>query len=104
MKPLIVYCTVADAQTGKTIAMALVTEGLCACVNHLPPITSYYIYDDRFNEETEELLIIKTDTEHFEALKNRIELLHPYDVPEIIATDITRGNAAYLQWLEASLK
>jgi periplasmic divalent cation tolerance protein len=104
VKPLLVYCTVPDKQTGKTIAKALVNEGLCACVNQLPAITSYYVYKGEFSEDSEELLLIKTDIEHFEALKARIDMLHPYDVPEIIATDITHGNTAYLEWLHTALR
>lgn len=104
MQPIIVYCTVPDTQTGKEIATAVVKEGLCSCVNQVPSVTSYYIYDDAFNEESEELLIIKTDISHFEQLKNRIMELHPYEVPEIIASDITKGSKPYLQWLGDALK
>ena len=104
MEPLIVYCSVPDAKTGATLASALVEEGLCACVNKLPSIMSYYMYEGKFYEEGEELLIIKTDSTHFERLKERIESLHPYEVPEIIAAPITHGNSSYLQWLESSLK
>lgn len=101
---LVVYCTVPDAQAGKTIARDIVEAGLCACVNQIPAVTSYYIYEGKFNEDAEELLIIKTDNAYFERLKERIIELHPYDIPEVIATAVTRGDEAYLQWLETSLR
>jgi periplasmic divalent cation tolerance protein len=103
-KPLVVYCTVPDAKTGGTIARSLVKEGLCACVNRLPAVTSYYIYEGEFCEESEELLIIKSDEAHFRALERRIRELNPYDVPEIIASQIVEGSDAYLKWLGDSLK
>lgn len=102
-KPLIVYCTVPDGETGREIAKTLVSEGICACVNRLPSVTSYYIYEGEFCEDSEELLLIKSDAEHYAALERRIIELHPYEVPEIIASEIARGSDAYLKWLNESL-
>ncbi len=101
---LVVYCTVPDSAVGRSVASSIVKEGLCACVNQIPAVTSYYLYEGKFNEDAEELLIIKTDRAHFESLQARIIELHPYDVPEIIATAITSGSEAYLRWLGASLR
>ncbi len=100
---LIVSCTVPDASVGRGIARRIVKEGLCACVNQIPSVTSYYLYEGEFNEDTEELLIIKSDSAHFESLQARITELHPYDVPEIIATAVIAGNKAYMQWLDTSM-
>jgi periplasmic divalent cation tolerance protein len=100
---MIVFCTVPSAEEGKRIATALVKEGLCACVNQLPSVTSYYIYDGEFCEDGEELLVIKTLPTHYERLEARIIELHPYDVPEVIATDIKEGSEAYMKWLAGNL-
>ncbi|HEX8777666.1 MAG TPA: divalent cation tolerance protein CutA [Rhodanobacter sp.] len=32
-------------------------------------------------------------------LRTRLLALHPYDVPEVIALDITNGHPPYLEWL-----
>lgn len=103
-KHLIVYCTVPDAVTGRLIAEAVVREQLCACVNRIPGIASHYIYEGEYCEDAEELLVIKTTAAFFRRLEACITALHPYDVPEIIATAIADGNAEYLAWLEASVK
>ncbi len=100
----IVSCTVPDADTGAHIARTLVKERLCACVNRIPGLTSHYIYEDEYCEESEELLLIKTTAGAFAALRARIEDLHPYDTPEIIATKIEAGNEAYLSWLRSGVK
>lgn len=104
MKTIMVYCTVPDAKTGETIAEVVVKERLCACVNRLAGVRSHYIYDGEYCEEQEELLLIKTTEVVFERLKSRIEQLHPYEIPEIIATPINDGNKAYLSWLGGSVK
>ncbi|MGB9429657.1 MAG: divalent cation tolerance protein CutA [Gammaproteobacteria bacterium] len=44
-------------------------------------------------------MLIKTTAACFEALRERIRVLHPYQVPEIIATPITHADPAYLNWL-----
>lgn len=35
----------------------------------------------------------------FDALQARLCGLHPYEVPEIIVTPVTKGLPAYLQWI-----
>ena len=100
----IVYCTVPDRTSGQTIAEALVKEELCACVNRLPGVTSHYIYEGEYFEEPEEMLLIKTTSEAFERLKVRIAELHPYEVPEMIATGIAEGNDRYLSWVRSRVK
>jgi len=100
---MIVFCTVPDEKTARKIAQAIVKEGLCACVNQIPKVKSYYIYEDEFCEDDELLLMIKTASSHFEALQRRIKVLHPYDVPEIIATPISQASAEYHEWLIGSL-
>jgi len=101
---MIVFCTVPDEKTAKDIAYALVKEGLCACVNQIPKITSYYVYENEFCEENELLLLIKTSSSHFNALQKRLKELHPYDVPEIIGTRISEISPEYEKWLSAALK
>lgn len=100
---IMVYCTVPNAKAGQTIAETLVKEHLCACVNCLPGVHSHYIYEGEYCEESEELLLIKSTKALFDRLQARIETLHPYRVPEIIAVDITNANEAYLQWLRSSI-
>lgn len=100
---MIVFCTVPDEATAQSIARAIVEEGLCACVNQIPRIKSYYIYEEKFCEDDELLLLIKTASSHFKALEKRLNELHPYDVVEIIATPITEASTEYKSWLLKSL-
>ena len=100
---MIVFCTVPDEETAKTIAKTIVTEGLCACVNQIPAVKSYYIYENEFCEDNEILLMIKTAPTHYKVLEKRLLQLHPYDTPEIIATSISEASLAYKEWLLNSL-
>ncbi len=96
---MIVFCTVPDVDTAQTIARTVVQEGLCACVNVIPKIRSYYIYEGEFCEDNELLLLIKTAPSHFKALETRLKELHPYDTPEIIATPISESSSEYRSWM-----
>lgn len=96
---LTVFCTVPDPETARRIAQTVVHEGLAACVNLLPELTSVYRWQGEVQENTELLLIIKTRQEHYPALEDRIKALHPYEVPEIIALGIEVGSRSYLDWI-----
>ncbi|MBS0556137.1 MAG: divalent-cation tolerance protein CutA [Proteobacteria bacterium] len=37
----------------------------------------------------------------FDALRERIVSLHPYELPEVIAVDIASGHVPYLDWIAA---
>jgi periplasmic divalent cation tolerance protein len=101
--PLVVLCTCPNEDTAKTIAEALVTEHLAACVNRMPGVRSTYRWQGRVEDEPEVLLLIKTVGRRFDALELRLKALHPYEVPEIIALPVVAGSAQYLSWWMESL-
>jgi len=97
-----VLSTVGDAETAEEIARDVVGKGLAACVNIVPEIRSVYSWKGRVESETERLLVIKTTSERFEALRAAIVGRHPNEVPEVIALSIERGHLPYLEWLDAA--
>lgn len=99
---LTVFCSVPDPDTARRIARTVVHEGLAACVNLLPGLTSVYRWQGQVEESQELLLIIKTRRERYEALEARIKALHPYQVPEIIALALEAGSKRYLDWISES--
>jgi periplasmic divalent cation tolerance protein len=101
---LICYCTCPDVTSGERIAEALVNEQLAACVNRLPGIRSTYCWQGAVITDSEELMLIKTCTSGFEALRGRLLELHPYDVPELIAIPVTQGHEAYREWVRNSVR
>jgi len=96
---IVTLCTVPDRESGERIGHTLVEERLAACVNIVPGITSVYRWQGKVEKAAECLLIIKTVTSRFEALKTRILELHPYEVPEVIGIPITSGSSDYLKWV-----
>ena len=50
-------------------------------------------------EDTEEVLILKSRAELAEKLIARVKELHSYEVPCIVMLPILEGNPDYLKWL-----
>ncbi len=101
---LVVLVTVATAETGVRLGRQLVEERLAACGNVLPGLRSIYQWEGRIHDEPEALLLLKTRAELFEALRERILALHPYQVPEVLRLDVAAGHLPYLEWIRASVR
>ncbi len=100
---IIVLITVPSVEMGKHIARELLERKLAACVNVVSPICSLYTWQGEIHEDEEALLIVKTRASLFEeGLVPAVTALHPYQVPEIIATPITKGLQNYLGWISQS--
>ncbi len=100
---IVVYVTVPSAIEGEKLASLLVAERLAACVNRVGPVQSTYWWQGRVEREEEHLLIIKTREDLFDRLKTRVQELHSYTVPEVIALPILKGSESYLHWMEEEL-
>ncbi|MBI1251711.1 MAG: divalent cation tolerance protein CutA [Alphaproteobacteria bacterium] len=91
------------AENAEAIARALVAEKLAACVQMLD-VKSVYFWNDETHADPEILLLIKTRAVLQDAVCARIQALHAYDLPEIIALPVTFGSQGYLDWVAAQTK
>jgi periplasmic divalent cation tolerance protein len=94
----VVLVTTASETEAENLAIALLNERLAACVS-IHPIRSIYRWQGQIEKESEWQLAIKTDLKQFERLSEKIQALHSYAVPEIIALPIVAGSQSYLDWL-----
>ena len=93
--------TTIDSRSGALkIAESLVARHLAACVQVSGPMTSTYWWQQHVEQAEEWLCVAKTRADRFAALEQAIKELHPYAIPEIIATAIVAGNIGYLEWIE----
>ena len=97
---IVVLMTASSQEEADGIAHALVAEMLAACVNVVPGIASVYRWQGEVQRDTEWLLIAKTRRDVLDALVQRVQALHSYDVPEVIALPLVGGSEAYLRWLD----
>lgn len=98
-----VATTAGNREEAERIATALVERSLAGCVQLVGPICSIYRWQGAIEQADEWLCLAKTSAERYAAVEAAIRELHSYDCPEVIATPITYGSDAYLQWLGEQL-
>lgn len=99
---VVVLVTCASAEEAAKIATAIVDQRLAACANIVSGIRSIYRWEGKVQDDQENLLIIKTTRSAFAALRDAVQKMHSYSVPEIIALPIVEGSEKYLKWIEDS--
>lgn len=103
-RALEVHVTAPSREQASEMARALVDERLAACVNIVDGVVSVYRWEGKICDEAEVLCLIKTRPDLLPALIERIQALHPYEVPEILSFEVSDGSALYLDWLVASTR
>lgn len=95
----VVFVTTPDGVVAESIGRTVVDENLAACAKILPGIRSMYRWEGEIVDTAEVLLLLKTTAARVEALRARVVELHPYDVPEFLAVDVSSAHAPYLDWM-----
>jgi periplasmic divalent cation tolerance protein len=96
---VVMLMTAPSQEVAERIATTLVEERLAACGNIVPGLTSIYRWQDAVQKDAEVLVLFKTEQRVADRLMQRIEELHPYDVPEAVVLPVTAGLAPYLAWI-----
>lgn len=96
---IVVFTHVPNKACAESIATTLVASKLAACVNISSPVTSVYRWQGQIAQSEEIGLVIKTSCQDYPALATKLQALHPYELPEIVAIPVTDGLPAYLQWV-----
>ncbi len=98
-KDVLVVLVTCPPNQAEAIANALVEERVAACVNVVPSLHTVYRWKGAVQHESEAMLLVKTTKDRFEALKQAVLRHHPYELPEVIAIQVDRGHAPYLEWV-----
>ena len=95
----IVLTTAGSKEEAARIAHALVERRLAACVNIVPQIESVYRWQGKVETAQEWLLMIKTQADLYERVRDAVKELHSYDLPECVMLEVTAGSQPYLDWI-----
>lgn len=98
---LLVFTTTPNNEEAETLARKIIEAKLAACVQVLPPIKSFYVWENEIQADSEHLLLIKTLAENYDELEKFIQHNHSYDVPEIVAVKAENVSDDYFKWMKA---
>ncbi|HUR68916.1 MAG TPA: divalent-cation tolerance protein CutA [Candidatus Thermoplasmatota archaeon] len=98
-----VYVTCPDLAQARSLAQALVTEELVACANMVQG-SSVYRWEGALVGEPEVIVFLKTRRALVERVVAAVKVLHPAEVPCIVALDVVAGHAPFLEWVRANTR
>ena len=96
---VVIFVTTSSPAEARKIGRALVKEKLVACANIIPQIRSIYYWQGEIYDEPEALMILKTRSGRIQKITKKVQSLHSYTVPEIIAFPVVAGSKEYLGWI-----
>ena len=98
-----VVTTVENKEMAEKIAATVIELKLAACVQ-ISNCLSMYRWKGEVERSEEFICVMKSRMDLYMELERTIKNVHSYEVPEILATDITDGNSDYLTWLDQELR
>ena len=100
----VVLVTAPDLLTARKLAKTALQKRTAACVNVVSRIESHYWWLKKIRSDSEVLLILKTTKAKLAALEKLILANHPYDTPEFLVLNLSKGSQRYLNWLTESVR
>ncbi len=93
----------APGRSAGDIARAIVERRLAACAQVTSEVTSLFWWKGKIEEEPERLILLKTERSRIHRIRELLEDIHPYDVPELLFFPSPTGGEDYLSWLSEVL-
>jgi len=82
----------------------MTTTNTVCCTTRAAGLESVYRWEGKVQSDEELLLKIKTRSALVPELTAEVRALHPYDVCEVTAVDVSDGSSSYLQWVLDSVR
>lgn len=96
--------TLAKRSDAERLTNILSEKNLSACTQIIGPIKSVYKWKGKLETSKEWLCLIKTKSSRYKSIEKAIKEIHPYELPEIIATPIIKGSQEYLGWIKKEVR
>jgi periplasmic divalent cation tolerance protein len=96
--------TFSDDSSAESVVRKLLEERLIACGTLIPTVRSLYLWQGKIEESVETMVLFKTMHDVMPRFVERLEELHPYEVPEIILLEPETVSRGYEFWARESLR
>lgn len=96
---VMIYATFPDRETALAVGRDMVEQGIAACINVLPGMTSVYLWKGATETSDEAVMIAKLAAEGAERAVAHILANHPYETPAVLVLPVEGGSADYLAWV-----
>src|SRR4029077_21111962 len=96
-----VYTTYPSIVEVEEAGRKLVERRLCACVNIIPGMVSYYWWNGAMERGEEAVMLIKTRASLSDQVSAAVKGMHSYSTPAILVLPIESIEQNYLSWLLA---
>ncbi len=96
---IVVVPTVGTEEQALDIAHELIRKRQAACVNLLPNVHSIYRWKGRVCDDGEFLLLIKTRAKEFDSVRDTIQRINTYELPEVLAYRVDEASPAFARWI-----
>ena len=98
-RAVFVYTTYPSIVEAEEAGRALVGERLCACVNILPGMVSYYWWQGAIERGDEVVMIIKTRASLAERVRAAVKEMHSYSTPAVLVIPVENVDPDYHAWI-----
>jgi periplasmic divalent cation tolerance protein len=96
---IVVVTSVGTEDQALDIAHELIRNRQAACVNLVPNVHSIYRWKGRVCDDGEFLLLIKTRAKEFEGVRETIQKLNTYELPEVLAYRVDEASPGFAAWI-----
>jgi periplasmic divalent cation tolerance protein len=100
-RAVFVYTTYPSIVEAQRAGRSLVERRLCACVNILPGMVSFYWWQGKVDRGDEVVMIIKTRASLTEKVRAAVKEMHSYTTPAILVLPIESVDPDYHAWIVA---
>lgn len=99
----IIMTTVNNKKQANDLIEEVIKKKLVACVQ-TREIESHYMWSGELCHDKEVLIWLKTEKRLFGRIKELLDEIHPYEVPEIISVPIENVSDEYGNWVHECVK
>lgn len=102
MKIIEIQSAFPDMDSASAAIQELLSMKLIACGN-IVSTQSIYMWQEKLHKESESLALIKTSKELKDLVIQKINTIHPYDVPAVLSWEV-EANESYATWVNEMTK